>query len=176
MRVEFNVTIDDFVDISTRLSSRSKVIRTWRWRGLVLTFFLTGVGGFVITPGSTTAKLTVALVLAAATTIFCVMTYGRSHAKRLRKLYREQMEINGPVKVEVEATEINITVKQMGTQITYEWSNVRSIEEREDSIDLFMRDGGGIAVRKRGFGSSEEKEEFLKLCKNSVELSKGVSR
>jgi hypothetical protein len=175
VRVEFNVTIDDFVDIAMRLSARSKVIRTWRWQGRVLTFFLTWFVGFVVTSGSTITKLIVALVLAGAITILYVTTYRRSHAKRLRELYRERLEINGPIKVEVEVTETNIIVKQMGNQTTYEWRNVKSIEEREDSIDVFLRDGGGIAVRKRGFGSNQETEEFLRLCKNSVELSNGMS-
>src|SRR5947199_9813027 len=50
MRVEFNYTIDDIVDVQLRLLNRSRAARAWRWRNAALTSLLAGAFLFAVIP------------------------------------------------------------------------------------------------------------------------------
>src|SRR5437870_3398858 len=50
MRVEFNYTIDDIVDVQLRLLNRSRAARAWRWRNAALTSLVAGAFLFAVIP------------------------------------------------------------------------------------------------------------------------------
>jgi hypothetical protein len=57
MRVQFNYTIDDIVDLQMRLLKRSRVARAWRWRNLALTSLLAGAFLFAVIPERITGRI-----------------------------------------------------------------------------------------------------------------------
>ena len=50
MRVQFEFTIDDVVDVQLRVLRHSRAARSWRWRDRLLTSLLTGTMLFAIVP------------------------------------------------------------------------------------------------------------------------------
>jgi Flp pilus assembly protein TadB len=57
MRVEFDYTIDDLVDLQMRLLKRSRAARAWRWRDLVVTSLMTGVLLFAVIPEGISVRI-----------------------------------------------------------------------------------------------------------------------
>jgi hypothetical protein len=72
--------------------------------------------------------------------------------------------------VQVELTDKGIWTKQQNTQIIHEWAIVEEIQETDDSIDFFMRNGTATVVRKRAFESEESKREFLDIARQYLQL------
>ena len=62
MRVQFEFTIDDVVDVQIRALRRSRAARAWRWRELVTTSLLTGVLLFALIPEETTGKIIMGVI------------------------------------------------------------------------------------------------------------------
>jgi hypothetical protein len=77
-----------------------------------------------------------------------------------------------PPDAELHASDANkgIWTKQQNTQIIHEWANVEEVQETNDSIYFFMRNGAATAVRKRAFESEEIKREFMDLAKQHLQL------
>ena len=179
MKVEFDATLDDFVDLANRVSERSKALKSSRRK---LIGFCAVMCGFVFVIsahgfGSLWADVIVGCIgaLISVAVYSALLRIIRPLFKgRFRALYREQYGTDGPIRVEVEITESEILVRQHGIQIVFGWKSVRAIEERGDSIELW-RPGGPLIVRGRAFDSMEKRSEFLDLCKKWFNLSRGSS-
>jgi YcxB-like protein len=170
MRVQFDATLDDFVDVTTRCLARSKQIRKWRWNGLLTSVLIVWLAVPYLLPGSTPKKLLAGFFGAIITVCIHAFTYRSTVNRRLRKLCREQIGTDRPVTVQIELTEKGIWTKQQNTQIIHEWANVETVQETEDSIDFFMRDGAATVVRNRAFNSEEAKREFMDLARHYLRL------
>jgi hypothetical protein len=170
MLVQFDATLDDFVDVTTRGLARSKRYRKWRWDGLLTTCLMAWLVIYVLFPGPPAKKMLAGFIVAAVTACIYPFTIRSTVNRRLRKICREQIGTGGPVRVQVEITDKGIWTKQQNTQIIHEWANVEVIQETDDSICFFMRNGSAIAVRKRAFESEETKREFLDLARQYLQL------
>jgi YcxB-like protein len=170
MRVQFDATLDDYVDVATRCLARSKQIRKWRWDGLLTSGLMAWLAIYALFPGPFAKKMLAGFIGAIVAACVYPFTYRSTISRRLRKLCREQIGTDGPVRVQVELTDKGICTKQQNTQIIHEWANVAVIQETDDSIDFFMRDGAATVVRKRAFESEETKREFMDLSRQYVQL------
>src|SRR5712692_9612772 len=96
MKVQFEFTIDDVVNVSERTLDRSKVVRSWRWEGLVMTSIVGGVIGYLGVSGTNEQRIWSAVMAG----LFCAAVYpmisGRDRTSRLRKAFREQFGGDGP--------------------------------------------------------------------------------
>lgn len=172
MRVQFDATLDDFVDVMSRCLARSGKLRSWRLDWLSTQCFIVWLAIYALLPGST-GKRTLIAVIGAAIGVCIFPFFNRSsQIRRLREMTREQIGSDGPVPILVELSEQGISTKQLKTQIFHEWSRVAAIEETDDSIDFFMHDGSATIVRKRAFTSAEEKDEFLKFAQKHFEAAR----
>jgi hypothetical protein len=176
MRVQFDATLDDFVDVTTRCLARSKQIRKWRWDGLLTSGLIAWLAIYVLFPGPPVKKMLAGFMGAIVAACIYPFTYRSTVNRRLRKLCREHIGTDGPVTVQVELTEKGIWAKQQNTQIIHEWANVEMIQETDDSIDFFMRDGTATVVRKRAFESEEAKREFMDLGRQYLQLYEQSSK
>ena len=170
MLVQFDATLDDFVDVTTRCLARSKQIRKWRWEGLLTSALIALLAIYALFPGPFAIKMLAGFTGAIFVACIYPFTYRSTVNRRLRKLCREQIGADGPVRVEVELTDKGIWTKQQNTQIIHEWANVEVVQETDDSIDFFMRNGTATVVRKRAFESEETKREFMDLAKQYLQL------
>jgi hypothetical protein len=57
MRVQFDATLDDYVDVATRCLARSKQIRKWRWDGLLTSGLMAWLAIYALFPGPFAKKM-----------------------------------------------------------------------------------------------------------------------
>ena|SRR5882762_2414259 len=164
MRVQFEYTIDDIVDVQLRALRRSRAARSWRWRDLITTSLLSGVLLFAIIPEGLTGKL----IMGSIGLILGALLYPKLNEatvkRRLRKLCEENLGGDRSFVCEVALEQSGIHTKQNGTQIIYAWENVNEIRETEDSVDIYNENGGLVVVRKRAFSAPSEQQRFIELA------------
>ena len=181
MTIEFESTIDDLIDAYERVMARSNEARSWQRQGAgtsaLLSGLLSGVSVFIIFifAGSIPAGLaggTIAAIISAAITW---SSYRNSVRRRLEKYYRERFGERKSFPVEVELTESGICTKQLGTQILFEWVNVEDINETEDKVEIYTRDGNGLFIKKQDFTSSDKYQQFMKATQQYLDDSRTSS-
>ena len=119
MRVQFEYTLDDVVDVQLRALKRSAEARAWRWQDMVVTSLLSGVLLFAIIPGETSSRLIVGLIGLILGALLYPIVNESTVKRRLRKLFQENA---GPDKVlicEVELSESGVHTRQNGMEIIY---------------------------------------------------------
>jgi hypothetical protein len=164
MRVQFEYTIDDVVDLQMRMLKRSRVAKSWASRNLVITSLLTGVIVFAVIPEGLQGRL----IMGAIGIVFGALAYlafnQRSLARRLRKMAEEHIGADDSVVCEVELNNTGIHVRQGETQIIYSWASVNEIEPTSDSVDIYTDKGGLLVVRKRAFRDDSEQQQFIDIA------------
>ena len=95
--------------------------------------------------------------------------------KRAYKLYREIFGERTSFPFELDLTESGIRTNQLGVDKTVEWANVEEINESEDAVEFYMRNGDATFVRKRAFASPEEQLEFIKTAERYLNNSRTSS-
>ncbi len=89
--------------------------------------------------------------------------------RRLGLVLRKELATAGWVRIDVEVAEAGLRFeqwfRQCKTESWHHWSSIETIEETDDEIYFFRRDGIVLAVRKRAFESGESKEQFVELAK-----------
>lgn len=175
MIVEFDASIDDFVDVAVRSLTDSKGVRTWHWQGLLTTALLAGLPAYILFSGTTAVRLAIAGGFGLAAAGVHLWTSRESFNARMQKLYREQLGTDGPVRVKAELTDEGVSISQRSTHTMFEWSTIKEIEESDDAIYFHTRDNHCFAVRIRGFDSTESKNQFVKLAKERTDSGQGCT-
>jgi len=164
MKVTFQATVDDFVDITMRSQAVSSS-EYYQTVGLSAA----GAGAVIAVPiyliAGTWPLAVIAFVAASAGIV--IYNYG-GRERRLRELFRSKLRMHEPrtVMVEIKSEGIGFEQYDAGqSETTFKtWDAVESIEETSDAI--YFKNKGGLysAVRKRGFASDEEMKDFLDLA------------
>ena len=181
MRIEFVSTIDDQIDAYERLTARSNEARSWQRQAAGTSALLSGLisGGFVffifIFAGSLQAGLIGGIIAAITSAVITVSSHRSTVKRRLEKYYRERFGERSSFPVEVELTESGIWTRQPGTQILFEWANIEDMNETEDKIEIYTRDGGGVFLKKKDFTSVEEYRQFIKATQRYLDDSRTSS-
>jgi hypothetical protein len=165
MRVEFEFTVDDLVDVNLRALDRSKRFRSGQWTNVILSGLLVGLVVFLTLPFSLSGKIASGAVGLAVIVVAHLLFRQRELGRRIRSLYLEKLGAQGPFKCEVELTEEGLITRQRGTEVKYSWAILEEIKETPDSIDFFTRDGGAVVVRDRPFNDSADKGRFFELAR-----------
>jgi hypothetical protein len=162
MKVTFQATLDDFVDIAMRSSSHRLGVNFY----VSLAFISIGVGVVIAVPTYLITRslwATVIMFIAAPSGIIIYNLGNREDV--IRRAFAKQGI--GPMFVTVEITGEGIAFQQLAGDDSessfHPWSAYESIEETLDAIYFKRKNGFYSAVRKRGFTSEEEKNEFLNL-------------
>ena len=172
MRVQFEFTQEDMVDASKRFLARSKVVRSWQKRDLLLAATLLWVLVFLFFRDTPLKGAAFGLFVAIVTALIFPSFHKKGVDKRLRKFYKEKLGDTNSFICEVVLTPTGFSTKQMNGQANYEWENVEEIVTSEDSVTIFTRDGGGVIVRRRAFTSSDQQKQFSDLANRYLELSR----
>jgi hypothetical protein len=156
MKVTFEATIDDYVDITVRSAPHgAKYYSDLAFASLLSGAAFSGIGYFWF-------RTWIAAAIAFAIGAIFLFAYNYNlRTRKIKEFYQQRKLVNGPLKVEAEISDAGLTFRQDGETVTTAWSRIEKIEETDDAI-YFQRRGNLIsAVRKRGFASDTEKEEFL---------------
>ena len=164
MRVQFEFTIDDVVDVQIRALRRSRAARAWRRWDLVTTSLLTGVLLFALIPTETIGKIITGLFGLVLGALLYPAINESTVKRRLRKLCEENAGSEQVFICEVELNESGVHTRQNSMEIIYAWDNVKEIQETKDSVDIYAEKGGSVVVRKRAFREPEEQQQFIDLA------------
>lgn len=166
MKVSFQLTLDEMVDVTERTTARSRVARGLRWRANLAGSAASAIIAFVLLGGSVPQRMFWAAVIAVLGGLLCMPIESTMRRSHLRKYLREQLGGKGPFTCEVELTPGGLVVAQTGTRGTRDWSSVSKIEDTPDGIEFIARGGRTFVVRNRAFASPESRGEFLRLARS----------
>jgi hypothetical protein len=168
MIVQFDATIEDFVDVTIRSLKRSETLRTWHWQGVASMALIGAVSAIALTSGSIAIRSAIAAAAGLAAVALYLWTSPETFKERLGKLCREQLGTDGPVRILAELGDSGVAMSQAGTKTIYDWAIIEGIEETDDAVYFYRSDKGCFAVRKRGFDSEESKNKFVELARDKI--------
>jgi hypothetical protein len=171
MYVQFEFTQSDLVDASKRLLDRDKGASAGVWKAAIYDGVVVGSIIFLALQNKPAIGLVVSLTAAGLTILLYPKLQKSGIDRRLHRIAGGLMAEPGPYMCEVELRPEGVWVRQMNKQIIYEWKCVESIEETDDDIAIFTRDGGGVVVRNRAFKLNGEYNRFLELARSRIRES-----
>ena len=166
MRVAFDFTLDDMVDVAERAAERSATVQGIRVQARYVSSLIAAVIVYLILPGSETWRLAGAGLAALICAWIYPSDYKKLHRKKLRQHFREQFGSEGPFRCEVELTPEGLAVTQAGARLVREWSTITAVLDGGDCIEFVARGSGSLVVRNRAFKSQSEHAEFLRLARS----------
>jgi hypothetical protein len=172
MRIEYETTLDEIADTHLRVAERSKLARRRRWLDTLWVAVLTAA--FLVLwlslRGATLTEICIYAGLGALLGSGAYwLNFRRGMKRRVLKHLQEQMQGDDPLHFAVELRDDCIWAQQGTTKLLFEWSNVVEITDSPEGIEIYMRDGGFVFVRSRGFPDQEAREQFKTLAGQHVE-------
>jgi hypothetical protein len=165
MKVSFDFTTDDLVEVAERALGRSRSARSWRSAGWWWWCALCAGGAYLAVPGTWPWRLTAAIIAAVLVALLYPPGTARLRKKHLKEHYRERFGGDGPFSCEVELRPEGLAMVQAGTRVLHEWPLITAIVETPDSVDFVARGGASLMVRNRAFRSPQERVEFIRLAR-----------
>ena len=160
MKVQFESTLEDYIDVSRR--SAGPRIRLYIYSASVSLL----IGGLV----SVVLYLMFRdwLVTAMAASVMIAVTAATMVSlpeRNIRDFLVKRLKLKAPIPTQVEITPTALISSALGQTVTQEWKLIENIEETDDAIYFRNIFGLYTAARKRGFENTEEMKAFLDLAK-----------
>jgi hypothetical protein len=167
MKVKFDATFEDFVDVSLRSAQPS-----WISYVVILIAIVGCSGAISVLLHWAFESWFVTLGAAIGGCIAGAYALIEAPDRSVRNHLKKQVDPETSVPTEVEISEIGVSTKCLGHSLVQEWSTIERIEETDDAIYFRNKFGQYCSARKRGFASKEEMNEFLKLARTWHEQTK----
>ncbi|HYN10339.1 MAG TPA: hypothetical protein VES67_23330 [Vicinamibacterales bacterium] len=161
MRVRFEATFDEFMDVAIRSwQLQHAALPFWR-RDPVIGALLTAAILSLATPSPVVQKL----VVAAIGGIFGAFFYPRyrqlTFKRSANRLYREWLGGQPAAAVEIEPRDRGLWVAQNSTEVLYPWRDVTAVDDSAADVQICFRYEGLIVVRTRAFADAATRSAFL---------------
>jgi hypothetical protein len=164
MRVEFEFTPEEMVDVHRRALKRSQAVRSFQRTEWVSLSLISGGLGFLLWLDK---GWRIGLFVGALSGLIAAILYPTINKRlmdsRLRKLLREKRDPREPLVCEVELTAAGVWIRQAKTQTILEWESVAAITLTDDGVEIISK-SGGLMVRNRAFKSDDDRKQFLILA------------
>lgn len=167
MKVKFDATFEDFVDVSRRSYQAS-----WTWYSVILFAIAAIAGAIAVLLHWVFENWLVTIGAAIGGCAAGAHAMIESPDKAVRNHLKKQVDPDTPVPTEVEISEMGVSTKCLGHSLVQEWSTIDQIEETDDAIYFRNKFGQYCSARKRGFESNEDMNEFLELARSWHEQTK----
>ncbi len=172
MKVRFEFTHEDLIDSAERSLSRSRAIRSMRWRSRLTTGLLCGLIVYFMLEGTAETKLLWAAAVALLVVAIHPLLLASARKRNLLKVFRERFAGQGPFVCEVELTPSGVVTNQVGTQSVRPWAQIAEVNDAPDSVEIVSREGL-IVVRNRAFRTAEERLQFLETARGYTSAAAG---
>ncbi len=170
MKVSFETTIDDSVELAYRLLKREeKTPQIFNY--LFRAAFLASVASlpcFMFIPQIWIGCLSFVLVFVAIWYLYPFPTEN-FYRKYYRSFYGKMYENNSRIICEVEVIEKGLRTCWSGNEYILAWENIAEIQNAEEEIYFFDTIGSGTRVKKSAFGSAEQFARFIALASSYKE-------
>jgi hypothetical protein len=174
LRAAFYATLDDFVDLNTRLAKGSAVSRRIRIRECMLTGAIGGIAFYLVISPDTAwpllLKLSVTAVVAIALGALTIPLNRLIVNSRVRRLVSERFAGRNVVECIFEIRENGFWFKQDNVEVLHEWADIKNATESDGDVVVLLRSGMAI-IRQRAFASASERKEFVDALKRHMQGS-----
>ena len=168
MRVEFDATLDELVDVNMRLAEHTVAFRRQRlWSQAFVGGCLTvALVATVIARGGLLPPTTVAIVVGGAVVggVLLGYLYGHFHNWYIRRNYRQMVnEMLGgaeSVRCEFEPRPDVLWCRTTSVEMSFAWSRLKRVHDEGSSVELWF-DPGLAVVRNRAFLRAEDRRDFI---------------
>jgi len=168
VRAAFDATIDELLEVHLLAAERTPAWRRQRQRSkLAMAVAGAVVATALFLPSArpfTTSSIVVAMALAAAGAAlawwFASAILDRFLRRNLRRMIRQMYGGAESVPFVIELRREGAWVQCHDTEMQCEWSELSSIDEADDRIELWFN-AGVVVVRSRAFTSSAERRRFI---------------
>lgn len=184
-RIAYEATVDDAVEVATRLSRKSaalqKQIRAMRvGTGILGGVALTALLVFYYQrPPRTVAGIVMGVAAGVVFGIVFARLFQRSFdkdtRKRQRKIVAEQFHGKPTVACELELREDAVWVRQAGMEMTFPWRLCTGVLDNAEDVEIDFT-AGMCVVPNRHFAAPAERQRFLDASQRLAGAASGERR
>jgi hypothetical protein len=167
MRVQFDTTLEEVVDLNMRLSEQTKTFQRSRRRSQIFVGASAGVAGLIgplTDDDMPTALLAIMFIIASLFAGTCGYAYGRFHTwyirRNCRKVLREMLHEAERIPVEIELRAEGLWARSPTGDCSLPWSRLKRVNDGQDGVDFWF-DPGLVVVRDRAFASPDDRRRFI---------------
>jgi hypothetical protein len=184
MRLDFDMTVDDAVDLNHRALRRSEAVRSMRSRSiwiptvvsgpLVLVTWSLSSGALPGTPGEWAFGIGIAGVVSVLAYLFGRWYYDSTVSRRMKRIVLEHFKQAKSVRCAIELRSTDVWTSQDGTEISFPLHDIDEVVDTDDAIEVRFRNGLVVA-RNQVFSSPNQRGEFLALIRAGRSRSSAVT-
>ena len=175
IRVAFDSTLDELVDVNIRLAEHTTAFRRQRaWSQVFVggSFAAAMVATVLLRTDPPLATVAIVVALAIAAGALFGYLYGYFHnwyiRRNSRRMVKEMLSGAEQLRCEFELRPDVLWCKTTVGEMSFPWSRLTRINDTESSVELWF-DPGLAVVRNRAFLRAEDRRDF-------VEAATGLSR
>jgi len=182
-RVEFDATLDDFVDANLRMVKATTTYRQGR-RGNAWSFAVVAAGtlAMAVLRGHevpTYSRIGVAALLSLAgglvSVSFGAQFYDSYVNGHYRQMLRELFGTANAVRCEFEIRDDVLWSRTPQSEVSFPWSRLTRVEDLPDAIELWFSPGLAV-VRARAFETRQHREAFLAAVRKHLGSPSSIPR
>ncbi|MGE5836538.1 MAG: hypothetical protein ACM4AI_18840 [Acidobacteriota bacterium] len=161
MRVRFEATLDEFIDVVVRLSRQQQAaLPFWRRDPVVGAMLTAAVAYLAAGPPVGTRLIAAGFGLAIGTVIYPL--FRRLTVKRyVNRSCRKWLGDRPTAPVELEPRVPGLWVAQNDTEVLYPWRDITTIDDSRPDVEINFRYEGIIIIRARAFPDAATRAAFL---------------
>ncbi len=167
MTVEFESSLEDFVDVHMHVQHHRGDVRRWKWSLAVGAVWGT-LGSFWMLSTAIPDIDPLFPVLFSIAIAGGMYAFGNSLLRSRTRKHLEKSIDGDPILCIVGIHETGLFYKQLGTFVELEWRKVESLEETEERLFFELVGIGSLSVPKHAFDSEAECEQFIVLGANYI--------
>lgn len=164
MKIQFESTIDEAVDVNLRGIKLLRTARRSFWEGLICALVLFA-GFFFFLPDTLLVKLIFAVMAGVLFIVLYLFSYKKILKSRIKKLLIEQFGTDKPVPCEYEFDDEGLVFRRLGTTIKFQWNKATEINENAREVEIIFGKSGISVLPNRIFKDEREKDEWLGFAK-----------
>lgn len=168
LRVEFEATLDERVDVAQRLGQRLPSLRGRLLRQRIAAGVFLALASLLLPamPGESPSPWLRAGIAAALFTCGFLFTGRSLRESRRRAMATALREFDGKddVHCAVELRHAGVHVLQDGVGLSWPWSDLRTVEGDTGDVTLLFRQGM-LVVRSRAFATAGQRQRFLDILR-----------
>jgi hypothetical protein len=168
IRLEFDATLDDFLDVHMRQIRRWKASQGRRPHSMIFFGVTCGLLVAGVLDGLLGRPLGNDLVIAGVLGGFAGSVsgpmYDRNVASRTRRMLLQHYGGRLPMRIEIELRPTCLWIRQDGVELALDWTTARSVEETADGVGLWFH-WGLVVARNRGFATSSDRARFVEQAR-----------
>ena len=171
-RIEYDATVDDAVDVSLRLASRTRTFRNQIRYSILIVGALMGVAAlfvamYVAPPDTSRGYLGLlgfAAVFGVVTALIFRGFFAKEIRKQQRKMVAEHFGGKPAIRSEIELRPDAVWVRQAGMEMVFPWDGCTSIIDNPDDIEINFTPGICV-VPNRHFASAADRQLFFETSR-----------